>query len=306
MKFVPNAIARKVADQALLGRKHSPTLLFGAGVVGMVGSTVLACRATLKLSDIVENTREDHLIANSINDERYSEADRRKDITIIYFRGITRVARIYAPSVLLGAASVGCLTKSHNILQERNLALTAAYAAVDEAFKSYRGRVIEKYGEEEDRLLRYESQEVDIVDEDTGEVTSTVRVADGGHSMYARWFDEESLNWNRGDNGHQYNVLFLQTQQNWANDLLRARGHVFLNEVYNMLGLEHTSAGSVVGWVFDRERPEGDNYIDFGIWDNADELRDFNNGREGAILLDFNVDGIIWDKIDKHNNRRKS
>jgi hypothetical protein len=178
------------------------------------------------------------------------------------------------------------------------VALTAAYVAVDEAFGRYRQRVVEKYGEEEDRQLRYESEEVDIIDEETGKILSTVRVTEGDHSMYARWFDEESPNWSKEQ---EYNHLFLRQQQNWCNDLLRARGHLFLNEVYGMLGLTHTSAGSVVGWVMDHDRSEGDNFVDFGIWANdTGEPIDLFNGREGSILLDFNVDGIIWDKIDKH------
>jgi hypothetical protein len=293
MKFVPNAIARKVARQSLIAQQHSPTLLFGAGVVGMIGSTVLACRATLQLEEVLEKTARDLDTAKTLDHPDYSEHDRKQDTVLIYTRAVGGIAKLYAPSLLLGAASIGCLTKSHSILQERNLALTAAYAAVDEAFKTYRSRVVDRYGVETDRELRYATEEVDIIDDETGEVTTTTRVAPGEQSGYARWFDEENVNWNREP---EYNLLFLRNQQNWWNDMLHARGHVFLNEVYGSLGLSHTPKGALVGWV--RNSEMGDSFIDFGCWNAEEGALDFFNGREDSILLDFNVDGVIWDKID--------
>jgi len=306
MQIIPTAISRKVAAQALLGKKHSPTILLGAGVVSMVGSTVLACRATLKLEDVLETAERDLKAAKGVrhlHPDQYSENDRKKDVAIIYARGITGVVKLYAPSIILGAAGVVCLTKSHKILQERNVALTAAYVAVDKAFQNYRNRVVERYGEQVDRELRFETEEVDIIDEETGKVLSTVHVAPQKPSGYARWFDKENNNWNAPP-FDEHNWLFLRTQQNWANDMLRARGHLFLNEVYGMLGLSHTSAGSIVGWIYDRENDRGDNYVDFGCWGEDDgRPLDFFNGREGSILLDFNVDGPIWDLIDDSTAR---
>lgn len=307
MKFIPTAISRKVAGQALLVEKNSPTILFGAGVIGMVGSTVLACRATLKLEDVLEKAERDLDAAKgvrSLHPDQYSENDRKKDVAIIYVRGVGGVVKLYAPSVLLGAAAVACLTKSHSILQDRNTALTAAYVAVDKAFKAYRERVVERFDEQTDRELRYVAEEVDIIDDETGKVVSTVRVEQGDQGLYARWFDEENNNWN-GPPNEEYNVLFLRNQQNWANDMLRARGHLFLNEVYGMLGLSHTSPGAIVGWVYDRDNENGDNFVDFGCWNRNDASpNDFTNGREGSILLDFNVDGPIWQLIDERNARK--
>jgi hypothetical protein len=213
------------------------------------------------------------------------------------------VVKLYAPAVGLGIAGIVCLTKSHRILEERNVALTAAYVAVDKAFAKYRERVIDRFGEDLDRELRYDYQEVDIVDEQTGKVVSGTRAGEGDPGMYARWFDgDSSSNW-RSVEYEEYNWLFLRNQQNWCNDMLRARGYVTLNEVYACLGLAQTSAGAVVGWVYDRNNEVGDNYIDFRCWDQQDLPAQFNNGREGAILLDFNVDGLIWDKIDQLNGR---
>lgn len=297
MKLVPVGVSQAIGRQALQLNASSPKLLFGVGVAGMIGSTVLACRATLKLEGVLEQTQSDLHAAKATRDqhpEKYSEGDHKKDTAIIVSRGVLNVVKIYGPAIIVGSVAVGCLTKSHNILQERNAALAAAYAAVDKAFEKYRERVIEKHGEEEDRYFRYGSEDVEIVDEETGKVVTVTRVSNDEPSMYARFFDQLSPSWNKEP---EYNLVFLRCQQNWANDLLKTRGHVFLNEVYDMLGIPRTKAGQVVGWCVS---DEGDNFIDFGIYDNQDRVRDFVNGREGAILLDFNVDGIIHHKIENH------
>ena len=315
MKLIPGAISRKVAERALLAEKHSPTILFGVGVVSMVGSTVLACRATLKLDDVLRAVEEDKAKAVRVKNQvaagevpegvTYSESEFKRDNAIILTRGVGSVVKLYAPSIILGGVGVACLTKSHTLLRERNAALTAAYIAIDTAFKRYRERVIDRYGEETDRELRYDSEEVTVIDEDTGKALDTVRVAPGEPSGYARWFDEENSNWHAHPMD-EYNWLWLRSQQNWANDMLRARGHLFLNEVYSMIGLSHTSAGSIVGWLYDRNNERGDNYVDFGCWGKDDgQPLDFFNGREGAILLDFNVDGPIWDLMDERNAQKE-
>lgn len=291
MKFVPNVATRTVAHKLLLAKKNSPGLLFGAGVVGMVGSTVLACRATLKMQTLIDTTENDLKLTRSLEHREYSDHDRQKDVAIIYTRSVVSVARLYAPSILLGAASIAALTKSHTQLIERNLALTAAYAAVDRAFGEYRGRVVEKYGEDQDREFRFATEEVEIID-DRGVQRTQLMPGPDSATMYARFFDEYSPNWSKEP---EYNLLFLRCQQNYANDLLKSRGHIFLNEVYDMLGLERSRAGAVVGWIIS---DDGDNYIDFGVFDgDSRNSRDFVNGREGSLLLDFNVDGVIYDQI---------
>jgi hypothetical protein len=276
------------------------------GVVGMVGSTVLACRATLKLDEVLTSIENDKQqaedVKNLVNsesytgDQTYTEAEYRKDLTVITIRGVGSVARLYAPAVLLGGASIFALTKSHNILKDRNLALTAAYAAVDGAFTRYRERVVDRFGEEVDQELQYDSEMIDEVDEETGAITSEEVITGAPGSRYARFYDElSSKNWSPDPD---INQLFLRNVQNYCNDRLRIRGHLFLNEVFSELGLSHTKAGAVVGWRWNKG--SGDDYIDFGIWEgNSENVKRAFNGREGAIMLDFNVDGVIYDKIEE-------
>jgi hypothetical protein len=295
MNLVPSVIGRKVAHSALLAQKNSPGVLFGVGVIGMVGSTVLACRATLKMDEVLEETKGKLETARTLEHRDYSEKDRSRDVTVIYVQTGVKIVRLYGPAFILGGLSIAALTKSHNILNRRNAALTAAYAALEKGFNEYRERVVEKYGEEADRDFRYGTQQVEIVDPETNRKKIVKRVGPGDPSIYARFFDQSSPSWSKEP---EYNLIFLKCQQNYANDLLHSRGHVFLNEVYDMLGIPRSKAGAVVGWIL---TPDGqtDNFINFGVFDDrSDAVRDFVNGFEGAILLDFNVDGVIFDKID--------
>ena len=294
MKIAVGAITRVMARQSLRFEKNSPQILFAAGVAGSVCSTVLACKATLKLEEVLDVTKNNLDIARRLDDERYSEQDRKKDITLIYTRATVSVARLYGPAVVVGGLSIAALAQSNKILNQRNAALMAAYGALEKGFNEYRARVIEKYGEEDDRNFRYGTERVEIVDPETNRKRTVTRVGPDGASIYARFFDPTSTSWSKEP---EYNLVFLKCQQNYANDMLRARGHMFLNEVYDMLGIPRSQAGAVVGWVMTRDG-SSDNYINFGIYDDEWNARDFVNGREGSILLDFNVDGVIFDKID--------
>ena len=286
-------------------RKHSPEILAGVGVVGVIASTVMACKATTKLSYILEESKDqlDQIKTVAVDPayaDKYSEDDAKKDTTITYVQTGVKVAKLYAPSVILCAGSLGCLLASNNILKKRNAALSAAYMTVDKSFKEYRKRVADRFGEEVEKEIRYniKAKEVTTVDENGNEVTETVKVMDGTddpntYSDYARFFDESCAAW---QNDAEYNLTFLKAQQQYANDLLKSRGRLFLNEVYRMLGIDETKAGQVVGWVYNPDNPTGDNFVDFGIYNmQRERVRAFVNGYEPNILLDFNVDGVIWD-----------
>ena len=286
-------------------KKHSPEILLVTGITGVVTSAVMACKATTKVDAIVEESKKsidmihEGMEAGNICDVEYTEEDGKKDLAIVYIQTGVKFAKLYGPSVLLGLTSIGCILASNNIIHKRNVALSAAYTAIDTSFKGYRSRVIERFGESMDRELRYniKTQEVKetVVDEETGKkktVKSTVSVVDPNtYSDYARFFDEYCAGWTKDA---EYNLMFLRQQQNYANELLKSRGHLFLNEVYDMLGIDRTKAGNIVGWIYDEKHPFGDNFVDFGIYvlDN-EKARDFVNGRERSILLDFNVDGDI-------------
>lgn len=300
-----NNVTRTINRVGFKFKKHSPEVLIVAGTIGVVASAVMACKATTKAGKIKEEMNEEmdkiHEVAEA-HREDYTEEDLKKDTTIVYTQTAVKYVKLYAPSVALGVVSLTCILASNGILRKRNIALAAAYTAVDKGFKEYRGRVVERFGTELDKELRYNIKakefEEPVVDEKGKEKIKkeTVSVADPNlYSDYARFFDDGCLGWSKDA---EYNLTFLKQQQNYANDLLKKKGHLFLNEVYDMLGIPRTRAGQVVGWIYDEKHPIGDNFVDFGIYDmNREKVRDFVNGYERVILLDFNVDGNILDLI---------
>ena len=298
-------LTRKAHKVGFKLKKHSPEILVAVGIAGTVVSTVMACRATLKVNEVLDEAKEKietihEVVNNPEMAEKYTEEDSKKDLAIVYVQTGVKFVKLYGPSVLLGVASIGCIMTSHRILSKRNVALAAAYATVDRGFKEYRGRVVERFGRELDRELKYniKAKEIESIvqNEDGTEsvVKETIDSADPNlNSDYARFFDEYCTGWTKDP---EYNLLFVKHQQNYANDLLKRQGYLFLNDVYKMFGIPATKAGQVVGWVYDPNNEIGDNYVDFGIYNLYNEkARDFVNGRERSILLDFNVDGNIWE-----------
>ena len=308
VKEIINSVSYNAHRIGFKIKKASPEIMVVAGVVGVVTSTVMACKATTKVNDILEETRKQvddvHNVLDNdvVSADEYTNDDAKKDLAIIYTQTGVKLIKLYAPSVLVGALSITGILASHKILKKRNVALTAAYATIDRSFKEYRGRVVERFGKELDRELRYniKAQEIEekTVDKDGNETIEkkTISVVDPNmYSDYARIFDNGSMGWTKDP---EYNLMFLKLQQNQANDRLRAQGYLFLNDVYDMLGIPRTKAGQIVGWIYDKENPVGDNFVDFGIYDIYNEKAcDFVNGRERSIVLDFNVDGNILDMI---------
>ena len=292
-------------------KKHSPEILVVAGVIGTVTSVVMACKATLKVNDVIDETKE---TIETIHDcigkglktadgEEYTQEVANKDLTIVYIQTGWKFAKLYGPAVLLGVASIGCMVGSNQILRKRNIALGAAFTAMDKSFKEYRSRVIEKFGKDLDRELRFNTKaeqiEETVVDENGKEstVTKTVEIVDPNvtHSIYSVVFCEGNTGWTKNA---ELNKVFLLQQQNYANDKLRLNGVLTLNEVYDMIGAPRTAYGQLAGWVYTEDSSVGDNFVDFGIFDiNSEKKCDFINGIERSIILDFNCIGNILDYI---------
>lgn len=289
------------------GKKHSPEILIVAGIAGTVVSAVLACKATLKVGEIADNAKDDVERIHTATESGVTEAgktytveDSKKDLTLVYVQTGIKYMKLYAPSVILGTLSIAGILTSNNILRKRNVALAAAYTAIDQSFKEYRGRVVNRFGEKVDQELRYglkaKKVEETEVDPETGKekkVKKTVDVADPNlRSDFACYFDKTSRNY---ETNRDFNMMFLRAQQNYANDLLRARGHLFWNEVLDMLDLPRTKPGQIVGWTYDPSAPESDGYVDFRITEVVKENEDGNF--EPAIIIDPNIDGDILSKI---------
>ena len=305
-----NRVTRAANKVGFKIKKHSPEILVTVGVVGTVASVVMACKATLKVNEIVDEAKD--LIEeihegveqekHTSDGELYTQEVANRDLTIVYAKAGWKFVKLYGPAVALGATSLVCILASNNILRKRNAALAAAFTAVDTSFKEYRGRVIERFGKDLDRELRYniKAKEIEetVIDEDGNETTvkKTVSVVDpNAYSIYSVVFCEGNLGWTRSP---ELNKVFLIKQQNYANDKLKAKGFLTLNEVYDMLGYRPTAYGQIAGWVYTEDSSVGDNFVDFGIFDVYNEkARDFINGVEKSVIIDFNCMGNILEYI---------
>lgn len=305
---ISTSAARFAGKAEFTIKKNSPEILLGAGIVGFVGTVVLACRATCRADEVLEFHRKkikDIEDAKEIADAdpegemSYDIEIYRQDKAIRYLKTTGNLAKLYAPTVAVGALSLACILTSRNIMQKRYLGVVAAYNGLSAAFEEYRKRVRDEYGEGLDKHFRYGTtyEELPVYDEngkktkekEQVEKTETEMVMPNDDSC--RFFDSSNPNW---DKNPTFSMMWLRGQQNILNDILHTRGHVFLNEVYDALGFPHTPQGAVLGWI----DGEGDNCIDFGLYDqNKENVRRFVNGVDNVIMLEFNHDGVIWDKI---------
>ena len=289
-------------------KKNSPEILLGAGIVGFVGTIVLACRATCRADEVLEfhrrkikdiNDAKEIADADPEGEMSYDVEIYRQDKAIRYLKTTGSLAKLYAPTVAVGTLSLACILTSRNIMQKRYLGVVAAYNGVSAAFEEYRKRVRDEYGEGLDKHFRYGTtyDELPVYDENGKKTKEKEQVEKTDTEMVmptddsCRFFDSSNPNW---DKNPTFSMMWLRGQQNILNDILHTRGHVFLNEVYDALGFPHTPQGAVLGWI----DGEGDNCIDFGLYDpNKENVRRFVNGVDNVIMLEFNHDGVIWDKI---------
>lgn len=307
---VANKISRSIHKFGFKMKKHSPEILLVTGLIGTAATVVLACRSTLKVNEIVDEAKDtietihegvatEHHTADG---ELYTQEDANRDLALVYVQTGLKLVKLYAPAIAAGALSVTCILASNNIMRKRNVALAAAFTAVDTSFKEYRSRLIERFGETGkalDRELRYniKSEQVEerVVDENGNEttVTKTVEVIDPNvaHSIYSIIWDDGNRGWSKNA---ELNKCFLIQQQEAATYRLQRQGILTLNEVYEMLGAPRTKYGQIAGWVYTDDSSAGDNFVDFGIFDiHKPGSRDFVNLREKTIVLDFNCIGNI-------------
>lgn len=304
-KELLNNLSRTFYKVGFQLKKHSPAILVTAGVVGVVASTVMACKATTKLDETLDIDRKD--IEDIHEDAKagiLTEKEAKKELVTAYVKAGGKVVKLYAPAVAVGTLSIGSIIASHGIMSKRNAAISAAYAVVNTGFKDYRKRVKERFGERVDYELKNNitQEEIKVVETDekgnTKEVNKKVDVVNVSqnyeYSDYARCFAKGfTEHW---VDSAEYNLMFLKSIQAWANDKLKLQGYLFLNDVYEALGFEKTAAGQVIGWVYDKQNPVGDNFVDFGIYNvNKKANIEFVHGYEKAIWVDPNVDGNILD-----------
>lgn len=281
-------------------RKHSPEILVFSGIAGVVTSAVMACKATRKLDAVLDEHKENvDVVHKKYKTETEPPKAENQDLTKVYVKTGIAFVKLYGPSVTLGALSIAGILASNNILRKRNMAIAAAYAAIDTSFRQYRSRVVERFGQDVDRELHIggHQEKIEVLETDENgkekKVKKNVTVVDNPMpSDYARYFCYGEAR--AAEPNDEYNAFFLKAQQNLANHMLMTNGFLFLNDVYEMLGIDRSEAGQAVGWVYDKNSDtHGDNYVDFDIQEVYRKRSDKPGDYEKVFLLNFNVDGSI-------------
>ena len=312
MEFVKTVGKSAVKIGAKVGmklRKASPEIMLVTGLGCGIAAVVTACIATKKAQPVIEEAHEQFDLIEAgvdwkaINDDGSERPLTPKEIKQetfhVYRNYIWKMCKIYGLPAFLLLASVGLILGSHGILKKRYVSTTLAYKALDEAFKDYRKRIQDAVGIEKELHFfngTEEGGEVTIIDEN-GDAQTTKQVVKTQEKKYTPYeFDFNAKtapgNWEANSD---YNFTFLRMVENWANDMLKSRGHIFLNEVLDAIGIKRTPEGAIVGWVMGSG---GDDEVDFGVYDYyTDEYSDAQDGYLKNIHLNFNVDGVIWNKI---------
>lgn len=258
---------------------YKPEILFGAGVV---------CQAAAVPAAIVgEKKAHKNKIDYQLKWEGEEEQPTKKD----QLQYVGKQIACYAPAIALEVGGASLSTCGFKEEKSRYVAAAAAYSSLASAYAAYRQRVRDDKGVEQDEKYALGNVPKPKKDEEPIEYTPELGTSLNSGSPYSFFFDSTSTLWTKDP---EANKAILYAAQNRCNNLLLANGHLFLNEVFDELGMPRTQAGAIVGWCLGY----GDDEVDFGLENSHSEAaRRFINGYEAVALLDFNVDGIIWDKI---------
>lgn len=306
-------------------KKNSPEILLVTGVIGVVTGTILACRATLKAKEVIDEHKKSldmiaEVSGNPENENKYTVEDKKKDLAIVYGKTAFKLSKLYAPVVILETASIAAIVGSHNILTKRNVALAAAYAGVEQSFKEYRKQVVDRFGETVDKELQYKLKSETVKMEevtDDGEIVEVEKEVETSvlsqYGDYAIYFDKGYCTQAEGDDLHD--GWFLGATEVSADDVLHADYFVVLNDVLDNLGYSKDlsdpevarirQAGMVVGWRYvEGGNPRGDNQVKFDIYKTHRTLPD---GKViPTMIVAFNTDkGNIYDHMLDVKGKKK-
>ena len=312
---------KRIIAKAVFGlKKASPEIMMVSGIVGMTGACVLACRSTLKIDDILNETAAKvDTIHKAAEDQKfreehpevagYTEKDRDRDLVTVYIQMGWKLVKLYGPALIVGACSAGLLIGSHGIMKNRLAVLGAASAALCHSYDKYRKEVRERYGEETERDIYYgyhkEKVETVVVGEDGKEKKTKVfkKVFDETKTVdpFTLVFDSRNPNYYPKD--PRANKDFLIRVRNYMNDKTQAQGWLFLNDARMMLGFKPVPEGQILGMRYDARNPQMQTEWTIGIEDEGDpEVAAFFRGESDYVVLHLNPEGDItndfW-KFDK-------
>lgn len=288
-----NKITRLFNRQLFVIKKHIPDILTVVGIGGVLTGTVLACKATTRIKPIIDDHEDKVTYIHVVDDKILPKNEKGRELLKVYGETGVELLKLYGPAIAVNICSILCIVSSDKKMKRNTLALGAGYSALMNEYLSYRKRVADKYGKDAELEL-YRGDRY-LVEKNEEENSVNIRVNRMDIGEYTKLFDETSRYYTKTP---AINFAFLRKKQEEANHLLKIRGYLFYNEVLKMLDLPLVSEGDYIGWVYDNNMIVGNNYVDFGLTDfTSESVRYFINGRESVVMLNFNLDGYIYDSI---------
>ena len=281
-------------------KKHNPEILIGLGIMTGVAACVTACMATTKLKETVEVSKEE---LENIDRESDNSA---MEIARTYVGVGMHFVKLYGIPAALGAISITSILASHHIIKEENVAITTAYSGLQKAFSTYRERVIDKRGLDEDKEYTYGSHQEKIkvteVDNEGKQrtVSKKVDVVDNIDDLAncccsTSWaFLPERFWVGKSDDMFR---MWVHAREDDANNMLLASkgGHLFLNEVLDMLDIDQTSYGHEAGWMLD-DGTANHGHVIFHVYDFWDKNTD-DSVPKHVKVIDFNCNPNILSEV---------
>lgn len=203
--------------------RHSPEILLGMGIAGMVTATVLSVRATPKALYLIEERKEE------------LETDKLQPVEVVM-----TAWKCYVPAIITTCVSVACLIGSNSVNAKRNAALTAAYKLSETAFADYREKTIETIGEKKEKIVRDKISEKQIAENPLSK-TDVIVTGKGGTLFFDPWSSR-----------YFYSDLEkIKKVENILNKRIISDpfdAGVTLNDFYEEIGLPSTYTGGELGW----------------------------------------------------------
>ncbi len=298
--IIPKRVTRLSSRSVLKLRKKSPTILVVAGTVGLIATAVAAAKAAPKAAVVVADHKTQRDLIGDIPKKGAVAKDVRKDAQVqvlnLYYNTGFELTKVYGPALVLGTLSAGSILYGHKILHGRHVASMAAYSGLAEQLAAYRGRVRQTLGEKAEKEI-FNGAHGEYVEDPNhpGEYKLQPVYTDGDPTPNSTqvWFDDRNAYFKLDP---EINMMHLNAVQMHMNQLLQVRGHLYLNEVKDALGMPRTAEGQVLGWVLGAGT--GDDFVDFGHTSNTDpDTIEFREKQRPDVRLNFNVDGQVYGLI---------
>lgn len=200
-------------------KRHSPEILTGIGIAGMITTTIMAVRATPKALTIIGECEVDE-------NRKLSKAE-----------VVKATWTCYIPSAIVGGASIACLVGSTSVNLRRNAALAAAYSCAETALREYQDRVVEVIGEKKEQTIR-DAVAKERIEKHPVSEQQILYTGHGDTLCYDAWCSRY----------FKSDIEVIRRAIHELNDRLRVDNYISLNDFYDSIGLEESKTGEILGW----------------------------------------------------------